>query len=97
MEADSTKSGVPGKSTPEALGAQGSVLKYENIFMAANAIHTSFILSRKFRKWGAIGSPQKILRGREVGPSNATPTPYKTDVWPSRSTSVLTVKKKPAP
>lgn len=97
VEADSTKSGVPGKSTLEAFGAQGSVLKYENRLMAGNAIHTSFILSRKFRKWGAIGSPQKILRGREVDPSNATPTPFKTDVWPSRSTSALTLKKKLAP
>lgn len=97
VEADSTKSGTPGKSTLEALGAQGSVLKYENRLTARNAIHTSFILSSKFRKWGAIGSPQKILRGREVGPSNATFTPYKTDVWPSRSTSVLTLKKKLAP
>lgn len=42
VQADSTKSGVPGKSTPEALGAKGSVLKYENILVAANAIHISY-------------------------------------------------------
>ena len=33
VQADSTKSGVPGKSTPEAFGAKGSVLKYENILV----------------------------------------------------------------
>lgn len=46
VEADSTKSGVPRKSTLEAFGAQGSVLKYENRLMAGSAIYTSFILSR---------------------------------------------------
>lgn len=96
VEADSTKSGVPWKSTLEAFGAQGlSPQVWKQTHGGQCNSHASSSPGNLENECNRRS--QKILRGREVDPSNATPTLLRQDVWPSRSTSALTLKKKLAP